>query len=341
MSVPPLIRALKGERIDPVPVWLMRQAGRYLPEYRATRAKANGFLDFCLTPKLAIEATLQPIDRFGMDAAILFADLPLPALGLGRALDYREGEGPVLEPLTDLEAVKKLDLGGVRRVLAPVFETVAGVRARLPREVALIGFAGAPWTLACYMVQGRGSPEFPIPRRWAWRDQEGFAALIDCLTDATIDYLRAQIEAGADAVQLFDSWAGLLPETQFRRWCVEPVQKIRAALAQHHPGVPVIGFPRGAGQFYQGYAAATGVDAVAIDQTVPPQWAAAWIQPMACVQGNLDPQLLVAGGSAMAAEIARIRNALAGGAHVFNLGHGIVPETPPEHVAALVKELRR
>lgn len=341
MSVPPLIRALKGERIDPVPVWLMRQAGRYLPEYRATRAKANGFLDFCLTPKLAIEATLQPIDRFGMDAAILFADLPLPALGLGRALDYREGEGPVLEPLTDLEAVKRLDLGGLRRVLAPVFETVAGVRARLPREVALIGFAGAPWTLACYIVQGRGSPEFPMPRRWAWRDPEGFAALIDSLTDATIDYLRGQIEAGADAVQLFDSWAGLLPESQFRRWCVEPVRKIRAALAQHHPGVPVIGFPRGAGQFYQGYAAATGVDAVAIDQTVPPQWAAAWIQPMACVQGNLDPQLLVAGGPAMAAEIARIRNALAGGAHVFNLGHGIVPETPPEHVAALVKELRR
>lgn len=341
MSAPSLIRALNGERVDPVPVWLMRQAGRYLPEYRATRAKADGFLDFCLTPKLAIEATLQPIDRFGMDAAILFADLPLPALGLGRALDYREGEGPVLEPLTDVDAAKRLDLGGVRRVLAPVFDTVAGVRARLARDVALIGFAGAPWTLACYMVQGRGSAEFAAPRRWGWRDPEGFGVLIDRLTEATIDYLCGQIEAGADAVQLFDSWAGLLPESQFRRWCIEPVRKIRAALAQHHPAVPVIAFPRGAGQLYQGYAHATGVNAVAIDQTVPVGWAAAWIQPTACVQGNLDPQLLVTGGPAMAAEIGHIRAGLAGGAHVFNLGHGIVPETPPAHVAALVKELRR
>ncbi len=341
MNASPLIRTLKGERVDPVPVWLMRQAGRYLPDYRATRAKARGFLDFCLTPKLAIEATLQPVDRFGMDAAILFADLPLPALGLGRALDYRDGEGPVLEPLTDGEAVKRLDIAGVRRVLAPVFETVAGVRAKLPREVALIGFAGAPWTLACYMVQGRGSAEFAAPRRWAWRDPESFAALIDRLTEATIEYLCGQIEAGADAVQLFDSWAGLLPEEEFRRWCVEPVCRIRAALAQHHPGVPVIAFPRGAGQLYQGYAAATGVDAVAIDQTVPVGWAAAWIQPQACVQGNLDPQLVVAGGPALPAEVRRIRAGLAGGAHVFNLGHGLVPDTPPEHVAALVTELRR
>lgn len=326
--------------MDPPPVWLMRQAGRYLPEYRATRAKAPGFLAFCLTPELAIEATLQPIRRYGFDAAILFSDLPILAYGLGRALDYREGEGPVLEPMTDMADIDALDLSTVVQKLTPVFETVAGVRAKLPADTALIGFAGAPWTLACYMVQGKGGHEFVVARRFAFADPARFDRLVDRLVEATIVYLDGQVAAGAQAVQLFDSWAGLLPETAFERWCVEPVRRIIAALKAKHPGLPVIAFPRGAGALVQGFAAATGADAVQIDASVPLGWAAHWIQQQACIQGNLDPQLLVVGGEVMREEVHRIRRALAGGPHIFNLGHGIVPEVPPQHVADLIAAVR-
>lgn len=326
--------------MDPPPVWLMRQAGRYLPEYRETRAKAPGFLAFCLTPELAIEATLQPIRRYGFDAAILFSDLPILAYGLGRALDYREGEGPVLEPMTEAADIDALDLSTVLPKLTPVFETVAGVRAKLPADTALIGFAGAPWTLACYMVQGRGGHEFVVARRFAFADPARFDRLVDRLVEATIVYLDAQVAAGAEAVQLFDSWAGLLPETAFRRWCVEPVRRIISALKAKHPALPVIAFPRGAGALVQGFATATGADAVQIDASVPLDWAAHWIQQQACVQGNLDPQILVVGGEVMREEIHRIRRALAGGPHVFNLGHGIVPEVPPQHVADLITAVR-
>jgi len=318
----------------------MRQAGRYLPEYRATRAKASGFLAFCLTPELAIEATLQPIRRFGFDAAILFSDLPILAYGLGRALDYRDGEGPVLEPIVSETEIDALDLATVLTKLKPVFETVTGVRANLPRDTALIGFAGAPWTLACYMVQGKGGHEFVVARRFAFADPLRFDRLIDRLVEATILYLDAQVEAGAEAIQLFDSWSGLLPETAFRRWCVEPVQRIVSALKAKHPGLPVIAFPRGAGALLQGFAEATGADAVQLDASTPLAWAAHWVQANAGVQGNLDPQLLVVGGAVMREEIHRIRRALAGGPHIFNLGHGIVPEVPPEHVAELVAAVR-
>lgn len=334
------LSVLKGDTLDPPPVWLMRQAGRYLPEYRETRAKAGGFLALCLTPDLAIEATLQPIRRYGFDAAILFSDLPLLAYGMGRSLDYREGEGPVLEPITGIAQIDALDLDSIPTKLAPVYETVAGVRARLPAETALIGFAGAPWTLACYMVQGRGGHEFVVARRFAFADPERFDHLIDRLTTATIGYLDAQVRAGAQAVQLFDSWAGLLPETAFRRWCVEPVRRIIAGLKAKHPDLPVIAFPRGAGPLLQGFVAATGADAVQIDASIPLDWAAHWVQQQACVQGNLDPQLLVVGGDVMRREIRRIRRALAGGPHVFNLGHGIVPEVPPQHVDDLVAAVR-
>jgi uroporphyrinogen decarboxylase len=332
-----LLRALGGEAFERPPWWLMRQAGRYLPEYRALRARAGGFVEFCLTPDLAAEATLQPVRRFGMDAAILFADILLIAQALGMRLEFGE-DGPALDRLDETVGIGHLSLAGIA-ILDPVYETVRRVRSGLPDGTALIGFAGAPWTVATYMVEGGASRDFRLTRSWAYRDASGFAALIDLIAEATIIYLARQIEAGAEAVQLFDSWAGVLPGREFAEWVIAPTQRIAAALKERFPAVPVIGFPRGAGLLHARYAAESGVDAVALDTTVPPAFARDELQLRLAVQGNLDPIALLVGGAAMEKAVAEIRAALGGGPFVFNLGHGILPQTPPEHVAALARLL--
>jgi len=339
-SAKPFLRALAGETLARPPVWLMRQAGRYLPEYRALRAKAGSFLDLCYTPELAAEVTLQPIRRYGFDAAILFSDILVVPHALGQALDYVEGEGPKLEPVTDAAGIARLSAGRLHEVLGPVYETVGRVKAQLPPETALIGFAGAPWTVATYMVEGGGSKEYAAVKGLAYGAPETFARLIDLLVEATSAYLLRQIEAGAEAVQLFDSWAGVLPEPEFERWVVQPTRRIVEAVRSGAPDVPVIGFPRGAGLLYERYLAGTGVDAVGLDTTVPPGWAARALQPKAAVQGNLDPVFLAAGGAAMIRAADAIVEALGRGPFVFNLGHGVLQKTPPEHVAALLRHLR-
>ena len=336
----PLLRALGGESLSRPPFWFMRQAGRYLPEYRAVRARAGGFLDLCMAPELAAEVTLQPIRRFQMDAAILFADILLIPHALGQPLDYREGEGPVLAPIRDAKALAGLERRGAEDRLAPVLETVSRVAGALPDGVALIGFAGAPWTVATYMVEGGGSPDHRHAKRWAYGDRQGFAALIELLVEATIDYLAGQARAGAEALQLFDTWAGSLAAGEFDRWVIQPTAQIVAGLRAGGVEAPIIGFPRGAGAGLVEYAELTGVDAVALDQGVSPSWARRALGNGICLQGNLDPQLLVVGGEAMLAEARRMRATFGSGPHVFNLGHGIVPEVPPEHVAALSALLR-
>ena len=335
----PLLRALAGETLERPPIWLMRQAGRYLPEYRAVRAKAGGFVDLCLTPELAAEVTLQPIRRFALDGAILFSDILMVPYGLTQPLSFREGEGPVLEPIAGAAELARLKPAGFGERVAPIFETVRRVCAALPAEVALIGFAGSPWTVATYMVEGGSSREFTRTKRWLYGDPDGFAALIAQLVDTTVDYLGRQIEAGAEAVQLFDSWAGVLAAPAFQRWVVEPNAAIIAALRARHPTVPVILFPRGAGVNYTAVTT-IGAAGLGLDTVVPVDWAREQLQPHAALQGNLDPQVLVTGGAALAREATRIRDALRGGPFIFNLGHGIVPETPPEHVAELVRLVR-
>jgi uroporphyrinogen decarboxylase len=335
----PILRALAGERLDVPPIWLMRQAGRYLPEYRALRAQARDFLTFCLTPELATEATLQPIRRFGFDAAIVFADILIVPYALGQTVGFREGEGPVLDPI-ESETVRTLDVAQVGERTAPVMETLRRVKAALPKDVALIGFAGAPWTVATYMVEGGTSRDFARTKRWAFGDPASFGALIDRIVEATRLYLSDQIDAGAEVVQLFDSWAGVLPEAEFRRWVIEPTKRITAVLRAQHPAVPIIGFPRGAGALYAAYSAESGVDVVSLDSAVPLAWAREHLQTQLPVQGNLDPMALVVGGGAMTEAVGRIRAAFQAGPFVFNLGHGIVPETPPEHVSALVAAVR-
>lgn len=336
----PLLRALRGARVVPPPIWLMRQAGRYLPEYRALREEAGHFLALCYDPERAAEVTLQPVRRFGLDAAILFADILLLPHAIGQDLAFREGEGPVLTPLTETRDLARLRPERLHEGLAPVYETVRRVARAVPKEVALIGFAGAPWTVASYMVAGGGSSDQGPARHWAYRDPEGFGRLIDLLTEATGAYLAAQIEAGVEAVQIFDSWAGGLPEPAFRRWCVEPARRIVLALKARFPEVPVIGFPRGCGPLHAAYMCETGIDAIAIDTGLPVEWARAHLQPLVTVQGNLDPWALVAGGTALQAETERLLSSLGQGSYVFNVGHGIVPQTPPEHVAALVRQVK-
>lgn len=340
LSKKPFLRVLKGEKRDPPPFWLMRQAGRYLPEYRALRADSKSFLDFCYTPRLAIEATLQPIRRYAMDAAILFSDILVIPDALGQHVWFEEGKGPILDAIAGVADLPAFDEDRFCGHLAPVYETVAGIRAALPDKTALIGFAGAPWTLACYMVEGGGSRDFAATKGRAFADPAGFDALIDLLTDAVTLHLQAQIEAGAEAVQIFDSWAGILPEESFRRWCIGPAKRIVERLAASHPTVPVIGFPRGAGAMYPAYAQETNVAAASLDTTVPLGWAAREMPATCVLQGNLDPLLLVAGGAALTAGVAHIRAALADRALIFNLGHGVVPQTPPEHVAALTALLQ-
>jgi uroporphyrinogen decarboxylase len=325
--------------VSPAPWWLMRQAGRYLPEYRELRRGARDFLELCLTPKLASEITLQPVRRYGMDAAILFSDILLVPHALGQNLEYREGEGPVLAPIENAADLLRLDPIRLPETLAPVFEAAQRVISALGPQTALIGFAGSPWTVAAYMVEGGGSREFRRVKSWAYRDPSGFAALIDLLVEATVEFLTGQIEAGVEAVQLFDSWAGVLPEAAFTRWVVEPTARIVAAVKERFPAVPVIGFPRGAGVLYGRYVEATGVDAVSLDTSVPLGWARDQLSPRVAVQGNLDPLLLLLGGEPVVDAVRAMRQAMSGRGYVFNLGHGVLPETPPENVAILARLL--
>jgi uroporphyrinogen decarboxylase len=339
----PLLRALAGEAVWPPPLWLMRQAGRYLPEYRQVRAKAGDFIALCTTPELATEVTLQPLRRFGMDAAILFSDILILPWALGHGLRFEEGEGPVLPPLRDAATLARLRPERVAEAVAPVLEAVRRVRAALPGmpgDPALIGFAGAPFTVACYMVEGRGSKDFPAVRALAYRDPALFSRLMDLLTDATVSYLAAQIEAGAEAVMVFDSWAGVLPPNLFRQHVIAPASRIVAALRARHPGVPVIGFPRLSGFLLPEYAATTGVNGLGLDTAVDPAIASREVPAPVALQGNLDPLALEAGGDGMSDSISSILEAMRGRPFVFNLGHGILPSTPPGHVAELVRLVR-
>lgn len=327
--------ALAGRRTDRPPFWFMRQAGRYLPEYRKIRAQVPDFLALCHTPELAARVTLQPVERFGMDAAILFSDILVVPHGLGVEVCFVEGEGPRLEPVWGERDLCRLQPDAVMASVAPIIETVRLVRRQLDPKVALIGFAGAPWTVATYMVEGGSSRDFVKTKAWAYGNPESFARLMDILVEATISYLDQQIKAGADAIQLFDTWAGVLSPIAFRRWVIEPTRQIVEGLRLRNPDIPVIGFPRGAGPLYRRYGEMTGVNCVGIDTAIDPVWAAEALQPFVAVQGNLDPLVLVAGGQAMRTEAEGILSVLANGPFVFNLGHGIVPQTPPEHVAEL------
>jgi uroporphyrinogen decarboxylase len=335
-----MLSVLEGQIIRPAPIWLMRQAGRYLPEYRALRTQAKNFLDFCFRPELAVEATLQPIRRYGLDAAILFSDILTVPWALGQKVEFLEGEGPKLEPIRSAADLGRLRVDGVTERLAPVYQTVTGVAAALPHETALIGFAGAPWTVAAYMVEGSGSRDFLIAKVFGMAEPEVFQRLLDMLVTSTVEHLSAQITAGAELVQLFDSWAGALAEAEFRRWVVEPTKAIVAALHARHPSVPVIGFPRCAGGLLPLYARETGVTAVGLDTQVPLGWAIDVMPKGLPVQGNLDPTALVVGGAVMADAVRSILEQTQGRPMIFNLGHGVPMTTPPEHVAELVKLVR-
>lgn len=336
-----LLRALAGETLPTPPIWMMRQAGRYLPEYRATRAEAGDFLSLCYNPELAAEVTLQPIRRFGFDAAILFADILLVPQALGADLWFVTGEGPRLSTLTDAAGVAALrPAADIHEMLAPVYETVRILSRELPRETALIGFAGAPWTVATYMVAGRGTPDQGPAHAMIAADRAAFTALIERITEATILYLSAQIEAGAEVVKLFDSWAGSLKGQDFDDFALAPARQIIAALKARHPGVPVIAFPRQAGDRYIGFGRAVGADCVALDNSVTAEWAAANVQVDGCVQGNMDPRHMVTGGPELVAEAQRITRAFRGGPHVFNLGHGITPDADPDNVARMIDAVR-
>ncbi len=337
-----LLRALSGETLPTPPVWLMRQAGRYLPEYRATRAQAGDFLSLCYTPDLAAEVTLQPIRRYGFDAAILFADILLIPDALGADLWFVTGEGPRLSTITGPEGLKPLKgKDDIHDHLAPVYETVKILSRELPKETTLIGFAGAPWTVATYMIAGRGTPDQAPAHKLRQEDPATFDALINLLTDATIEYLSKQVEAGAEVVKIFDSWAGSLKGEAFDRYALEPAKKITQEMKQRFPGLPVIAFPREAGDKYIGFAKAVGADCLALDTSVDATWAAQHLQKDGCVQGNLDPKLMITGGDALRQEARRIVDALKNGPHIFNLGHGITPEADPENVHVLLEEIRR
>jgi uroporphyrinogen decarboxylase len=319
----------------------MRQAGRYLPEYRATREKAGGFLDLCFNPTLAAEVTLQPVRRFGFDAAILFSDILVVALALGRKVEFLAGEGPKLEPLSDSDAVSAMRKEADQSVLAPIYETVRHVKASLDDKTALIGFCGAPWTVATYMVAGQATPDQAPARLFAHRDPENFSRLIDSLVDASIDYLTKQLQAGADCVQIFDTWAGVLGSEQFDRWCIAPTQKIVEGVRRTVPRAKIIGFPRGAGAMTLPYVEMTGVNAIGIDWTFERAIARDALQSRVPVQGNIDPVALLAGGKSLDREVDDVLRHLGDGPLIFNLGHGILPETPIAHVERMLTRVRR
>ena len=335
----PLLDVLKGSKADTPPIWLMRQAGRYLPEYRALRAEKGGFLALATDPEAAAEVTLQPIRRFGFDGAILFSDILMVPWALGQDLSFGVGEGPRLAPALVDTALAALE--AVPERLDPVYATVAKVAAALPPETTFLGFAGSPWTVATYMVAGQGSKDQGETRRAAYRDPQAFAEIIDAIAAMTVDYLSAQIENGVEAVQLFDSWAGSLSPAQFERWVIAPNAAIVAGLKARHPDTPIIGFPKGAGGKLPAYARETGVHALGLDETVDPLWADANLPKHMPVQGNLDPLALIAGGAALDEAIDRVLAAFADRPHIFNLGHGILPDTPIEHVEALLARVRK
>jgi uroporphyrinogen decarboxylase len=334
------LRALSGEAVWPPPVWLMRQAGRYLPEYRALRAQAGDFIALCTTPELAAEVTLQPIRRFGMDAAILFSDILMLPWALGWGLRFAEGEGPVLPRWNDAGDTARLDPAQLLEAIAPILQTVRLTRAGLDADRALIGFAGGPFTVACYMVEGGGSKDHARTRSLAYQDPAGFGGLIDALTEATIIYLAAQIDAGADTVMLFDSWAGVLSPLLFDDFVIKPTAQIVDALGRRFPHVPVIGFPRLSGTLVGRYVEVTGVCGVGIDTATDLRFATSRLPDRVAIQGNLDPAALLAGGIALRREAARILRLCQDRPFIFNLGHGILPPTPPEHVAALIAQVR-
>jgi uroporphyrinogen decarboxylase len=333
------IKALNGEKLSRPPIWLMRQAGRYLPEYRELRAKAGSFLDLCYHPEFAIEVTLQPIRRFGLDAAILFSDILIVPDAMGQKVTFVEGEGPRLEAVRAPADILKLDMRQTSDKFSIVGEIISGLRQRLPAETALIGFCGAPWTVATYMVGGRGSLDQAETRLFAYRDPDSFQKLIDMLVLVSIEYLSLQIEAGAEAVQIFDSWAGNLPDPEFEKWVIKPTQTITFELQKKYPHIPTIGFPRAAGPRYPDYISGTNITAVSCDTTLPLDFIRDSLQNLVPVQGNLDPLLLVTGGSMLDQKVEEIIETLSDGPFVFNLGHGIVPQTPPEHVAQLVNRV--
>ena len=326
---------------SPPPIWLMRQAGRYLPEYRALREKAGDFLTLCFTPDLAAEATLQPVRRFGFDAAILFSDILVVPHALGQAVRFAAGEGPQLDPIADRQALTQLRLELDHGVLAPVYETIRRVKASLAPDVALLGFCGAPWTVASYMIAGHGTPDQQPARMFAYGDPEAFAGLIDKLVDASAAYLVRQLQAGVDAVQIFDTWAGVLPAEEFARWCIGPAQRIVAKVRSHVPDAKVIGFPRGAGAGLLRYVEDVPVDAVGLDWMADPAFVRDQIQWRVPVQGNLDPLALLAGGSALDRGVDNILAAFSERPFIFNLGHGILPQTPIAHVEQMIARVRR
>ncbi|NDU99772.1 uroporphyrinogen decarboxylase [Pseudoroseicyclus tamaricis] len=336
-----LLRALRGERLPTPPIWMMRQAGRYLPEYRETRAQAGDFLSLCYSPDLAAEVTLQPIRRYGFDAAILFADILLLPQALGAKLWFVTGEGPRLEPVTTPAGLAGLrPVSAIHDTLGPIYDTLSILTRELPPETALIGFAGAPWTVATYLIGGRGTPDQAPAHQLMREDEPTFRRIIDLLTEATVEYLSAQVRAGAEVVKLFDSWAGSLQGVAFEQYSLAPMREITAALKARHPGLPVIAFPRGAGTRFAGAHAATGADCIALDDGVTPDWAAAHVQPAGPVQGNLASRHMVTGGDALVEETRAIVTAFSGGPHIFNLGHGITPDADPENVQLMIDTVR-
>lgn len=335
-----LLSVLSGELKTPPPVWLMRQAGRYLPEYQAVRAKAGSFWTMAMTPELAATVTLQPIERFGFDAAIIFSDILVVPYALGLTVTFEEGIGPRLPPVKAIDGLEHDPVVWAKK-LAPAYEALRLVRGRLDRSRALLGFAGAPWTLATYMAEGGGSPDQRAAKLWGYRDPAGFAVFLDLIGDCVAAHLIAQLEAGADAVQIFDSWASGLPPAQFAEWVVKPTKRIVDKVRQAKPAAKIIGFPRAATlEGYETYMRQTGVNAISIDTATPIRWAVQELGGRTTLQGNLDPIALIAGGAALSTAVAEILKATEGVPFIFNLGHGILPETPPDHVAQLVAQIR-
>jgi uroporphyrinogen decarboxylase len=340
VTIKPLSQVLSGHRQPVPPIWMMRQAGRYLPEYRDVRAKAGGFLDLCFTPEFAAEVTLQPIRRFNFDAAIIFSDILVIPYALGRSVRFEVGEGPKLDPLDTPDKVGTLSPSADFAKLEPVYEALRRVRRELDPKIALIGFCGAPWTVATYMVAGHGTPDQAPARMMAYRHPDSFLKIIDVLVENSIQYLLGQLKAGADVLQIFDTWAGVLPPREFQRWSVEPTQRIVAGVRRQAPDAKIIGFPRGAGALLPGYVETTRVDAVSIDWAAEPQLIRTRVQTRVAVQGNLDPLALIAGGAALDRAIDDVLANYARGRLIFNLGHGIQPETAIAHVEQMVKRVR-
>jgi len=336
----PIVDVLNGGSLKPPPVWLMRQAGRYLPEYRALREKAGGLLDLVFNPEFAAEVTLQPVRRFSFDAAILFSDILVVPHALGQRVTFTAGEGPLLDPIKDRTDFERLTSEVNHQVLAPIYETIRRVKVALPPPVALLGFCGAPWTVATYMIAGHGTPDQAPARLFAYRDAAAFDVLMDVLVEASASYLVRQLQAGADAVQIFDTWAGVLSPEQFARWCIAPTRRIVTMVRLQVPGARIIGFPRGAGSQLPRYVVETGVDAVGLDWMIDRDFACERVQSIVPVQGNLDPLVLLAGGVALDRAVDAVMAAFAGRPFIFNLGHGILPETPIAHVEQMLKRVR-